>query len=129
MTRLGQQSESSNAEPGLMRDIPTTGSIQLPPDPRSLEALGRHHSLEAALAELVDNSLDARADHVLIRFVRDGDRLIRLLIADDGRGMAEDGIDVARRSAARVTTATSRLVALDLGSKQRRSVRLEALPL
>jgi hypothetical protein len=75
--------------------IPTTGSIQLVPDPRSLEALGRNHTLEAALAELVDNSIDAGAKHVLIRFVRDGDRLVRLLVIDDGSGMTQERIDIA----------------------------------
>lgn len=81
---------------GLHADaVPTTGSIQLMPDPRSLDALGRNHTLEAALAELVDNSIDAGSRHVLIRFVRDGDRLTRLLVVDDGGGMADERIDVA----------------------------------
>jgi histidine kinase/DNA gyrase B/HSP90-like ATPase len=75
--------------------VPTTGSIQLVPDPRSLDALGRNHTLEAALAELVDNSIDAGASHVLIRFVRDGGRLIRLLVIDDGAGMTDKRIDIA----------------------------------
>lgn len=75
--------------------VPITGSIQLVPDPRSLEALGRNHTLEAALAELVDNSIDAGAKHVLIRFVRDGGRLIRLLVIDDGSGMTDEQIDIA----------------------------------
>lgn len=75
--------------------IPTTGSIQLVPDPRSLDALGRNHTLEAALAELVDNSIDAGAKHVLIRFVRDGGRLIRLFVVDDGSGMTNERIDIA----------------------------------
>jgi hypothetical protein len=83
------------AELSASSEVPTTGSIQLPPDPRSLEALGRHHTLEAALAELVDNSIDAGASHVLIRVVRDGDQLVRFLIADDGAGMSETEIDVA----------------------------------
>lgn len=75
--------------------IPTTGSIQLVPDPRSLEALGRNHTLEAALAELVDNSIDAGAKHILIRFVRDGGLLVRLLVVDDGSGMTDEHIDIA----------------------------------
>jgi Histidine kinase-, DNA gyrase B-, and HSP90-like ATPase len=76
-------------------DVPITGSLTLAPEPRSLEALGRNHTLEAAVAELVDNSIDAGAGHVLIRFVREGPRLVRLLIVDDGAGMNEAAINVA----------------------------------
>jgi hypothetical protein len=76
-------------------DIPTTGTVRLVPEPRSLDALGRNHTLEAALAELVDNSIDAGARHVLVRFVRDGPRLLRLLVIDDGIGMDAASIDVA----------------------------------
>ena len=75
--------------------VPISGLIELTPEPRSLETLGRNHTLEAALAELVDNSVDAGALHVLIRFVRRGGRLIRLIVADDGRGMDDARIDVA----------------------------------
>src|SRR3954471_17014519 len=75
--------------------VPITGSIQLMPDPRSLEALGRNHTLEAALAELVDNSIDAGARHVLIRFVQSRGRLVELVVIDDGRGMSEAEIDIA----------------------------------
>ena len=81
---------------GQADDVPTSGSIHLPPDPRSLEVLGRNHTLEAALAKgLVDNALDAKARHVHIRFVRDDKRLLRLLVIDDGRGMDNERIDVA----------------------------------
>ena len=75
--------------------VPTTGSVRLVSDPRSLEALGRNHTLEAAIAELVDNSVDAGAKHALVRFVRDGGRLVRLLVVDDGGGMSENHIDIA----------------------------------
>jgi hypothetical protein len=75
--------------------VPTTGTIVLPPAPRSLDALGRNHSLEAALAELVDNSIDAGAGHVLIRFVQAGSRLVQLVVVDDGAGMDAAAIDVA----------------------------------
>lgn len=80
---------------GLRDGIPIIGTVRLEPDPRSLEALGRNHTLEAALAELVDNSVDAAARHVLIRFVRDGGRLLRLLVIDDGAGMGEERLNVA----------------------------------
>lgn len=75
--------------------VPITGRVRLDPDPRSLEALGRNHTLEAALAELVDNSVDAGARNILIRFIRDGGRMQGLLVVDDGRGMDDERIDVA----------------------------------
>lgn len=81
--------------PEVLDEVPTTGSVQLPPAPRSLEALGRNHTLDAALAELVDNSIDAGAERVVIRFVRDGGRLVRLVVLDDGSGMDERAIDIA----------------------------------
>jgi histidine kinase/DNA gyrase B/HSP90-like ATPase len=83
-------SSSHTADP-----VPTTGTIRLPPAPRSLDALGRNHTLEAALAELVDNSIDAGARHVLMRFVQRADRLEQLVIVDDGRGMDDGAIDIA----------------------------------
>jgi Histidine kinase-, DNA gyrase B-, and HSP90-like ATPase len=75
--------------------IPTAGTIILPPAPRSLEALGRNHSLEAALAELVDNAIDADARHVLIRFVQSRSELVGLVVVDDGHGMSDTEIDIA----------------------------------
>src|SRR3954447_15951395 len=81
-------------EPNIA-EIPTTGTVVLPPAPRSLEALGRNHTLEAALAELVDNSIDAGARHVLIRFVQSSGRLVELVVIDDGCGMNEAEIDIA----------------------------------
>ena len=78
-----------------MQDVPTTGTVVLRPAPRSLDALGRHHTLEAALAELVDNSIDAGATNVLIRFVQQADRLTQVVVVDDGAGMDEPEIDIA----------------------------------
>lgn len=86
----------SKTRPEETRDVvPISGLVRLAPDPRSLEALGRNHTLEAALAELVDNSIDAGAGNVLIRFVRAGGRLVRLLVVDDGAGIDDAGIDIA----------------------------------
>lgn len=82
-------------EQSHIAEIPTTGTVVLPPAPRSLEALGRNHTLEAALAELVDNSIDAGARHVLIRFVQSRSRLVELVVIDDGCGMSDTEIDIA----------------------------------
>ena len=45
------------------------------------------YSLEQAIADLVDNSINAGAGHVLIRFLHDGEHIRALAIADDGNGM------------------------------------------
>ncbi|UGT41999.1 ATP-binding protein [Nocardia yamanashiensis] len=77
-------------------DVPTVGSKHLPPDPRYMEALtSQGYGFEAAVADLVDNSIDAGAKDVVIHFLRDDDRLVSLLIIDDGAGMTDDELDVA----------------------------------
>jgi hypothetical protein len=73
----------------------TSGSVTLPPDPRALDGLGRNHSLKTALADLVDNSIDACASEVLIRFVRHEGRLRALYVVDNGHGMGQKEIDTA----------------------------------
>lgn len=67
----------------------------LPPDPDVLEAIGLSHDMTSAVADLVDNSIDAQAGHVLIRFVRVKGRLMSLLVVDDGKGMDAKSIDAA----------------------------------
>lgn len=99
------------------QDIPTDGGVELPPDPRALEALGRNHSLETALADLVDNAIDANATHVLIRIVRAGGRLRSLYVADNGRGMSPDKIDVAMTVGGRREYQTGDLGHFGLGLK------------
>lgn len=58
-------------------------------------AVGLHHTISTALADLIDNSLDAGAAHVLIRFVQDGTRIVSMMVIDDGSGMDSDTIDSA----------------------------------
>lgn len=65
------------------------------PDPSIASAVGRHHSLATAVADLVDNSVDARAKNVLIRVLQRDDRAVGLLVVDDGVGMDSAGIDRA----------------------------------
>ncbi|KAF4405856.1 ATP-binding protein [Streptomyces lycii] len=77
-------------------DVPTTGSKHLPPDARYVEALSSQgYDFETAVTDLVDNSVDAGAKDVVIHFLRDGDRLVSLLVVDDGRGMDEEALDIA----------------------------------
>lgn len=68
------------------------------PDPSgtiaSLSALG--YSLEAAVADIVDNSIDAGATEVDVHFHWDGDASA-VVIADDGTGMTEEALVSAMR--------------------------------
>jgi hypothetical protein len=76
-------------------DVPTSGEVRLLPDPAAINSLGRNHSLATALADLVDNSIDAHATYVLIRSVRQGGRLKSLYVVDNGDGIPTDSIDQA----------------------------------
>lgn len=83
-------------------DVPTTGSKRLPPTGRSFEALAHQgYGFEAAIADLIDNSIDARAHNVVVSFLRDTgergglDRVVGLLVVDDGDGMDDAGLDTA----------------------------------
>ena len=51
------------------------------------------YPLEAAVAELVDNSLAAAASHVHIRFVVGGSAVQTLFVVDDGSGLTPSQID------------------------------------
>ena len=68
-------------------DVQVAGSTVVAPDPMILNAIGLNYALEAAVADLVDNSIDAGASNVLVRFIRRGPRLVSLCIVDDGLGM------------------------------------------
>lgn len=72
-----------------------TGTKTLIPDPRVAGGLGRNHSFETAVAEIVDNSIDAGASQVLVRFITDTDKPACLYVVDNGCGMTSKEIDVA----------------------------------
>lgn len=76
-------------------DFQTVGTLRIPPDPGILKALGLNHAFESAIADLVDNSIDAEARHVLVRFVLRNGLVERVLVVDDGQGMTSDEIDAA----------------------------------
>ncbi|MEV8315317.1 ATP-binding protein [Streptomyces sp. NPDC059900] len=77
-------------------DVPTTGSAHLPPDAGYGKALtNQGYSFEVAVADLVDNSIDAGADKVVVHFLRDAEQILSLLIIDNGRGMDDSRLDAA----------------------------------
>ena len=98
-------------------EVPTSGAVVLPPDPHALDGLGRNHSLPTALADLVDNSIDAHATHVLIRSVRQGGRLRALYVVDNGDGIRPDSIDEAMTVGKRREYAVTDLGRFGLGMK------------
>ncbi|RJO78868.1 ATP-binding protein [Nocardia panacis] len=77
------------------QEVPTESSIVLPPDPRVLDSIGRNHSLETALADLVDNAVDAQATRVVIRFIRSQQGLVAVYVLDNGRGMTAETLNTA----------------------------------
>lgn len=77
----------------------TTPSItrerDVAPDPSLAQYIGAHHSLQSAIADIVDNSFSAGAANIRIRFgLRDG-VASSLQIIDDGPGMSADQVDTA----------------------------------
>ncbi|MFF3757961.1 ATP-binding protein [Streptomyces sp. NPDC002185] len=82
--------------PDWQFDVPTSGSKRLPPAARYVESLTHQgYGFEAAIADLIDNSIDADAKNVVVSFSRDDDRLVSLLVVDDGHGMNDAALDVA----------------------------------
>jgi hypothetical protein len=75
----------------LRSDLPSVGYEKNPPDPAGTASIFSRvgHALDEAVADLIDNSVDAGATKVLIRFIRDQRGVKRIVIADNGRGMRE----------------------------------------
>ncbi|MFD9098462.1 ATP-binding protein [Streptomyces collinus] len=77
-------------------DVPTTGSTHLPPDAGYGKALtNQGYGFEVAVADLIDNSIDAGADKIVVHFLRDASRILTLLIIDNGQGMDAEGLNAA----------------------------------
>src|SRR5262245_58416811 len=69
------------------------------PDPQRMIIALRQvgYSLEQAISDLIDNSINARASKVLIRFICDENRIRSCVIADDGQGVSESRMAEAMR--------------------------------
>jgi hypothetical protein len=90
-----------------------------PPNYRKLDTALRSigYSFEVAVADVIDNSIDAKASHVLVRlFIRKSGQL-DLAIWDDGEGMNEEILKEAMRFGADVTQEIDRLGKFGLGLK------------
>lgn len=69
--------------------------IRLAPDAGLVNSLGANHTLESAIADLVDNSVDAGAKRVSVRLLTRKDRLAQVEVIDDGRGMDDLAVNAA----------------------------------
>ena len=85
------------------KSIPASGSSVIVPDSsRMILALRQiGYSLEQALADLIDNSINAHARNVLIRFIWEDESITSVIIADDGEGMTRCELDDAMRFGSR----------------------------
>lgn len=77
--------------------------IRLAPDAGLVKSLGANHTLESAIADLVDNSVDAGASRVSIRLLTQRDRLTQVEVLDNGAGMdagqANDAMTIGHQRA------------------------------
>lgn len=80
---------------GQVNQFRAVSTLRIPPNPGILKAIGLNHAFESAIADLVDNSIDAGAAHVLIRFVLREGLVDRIVVVDDGEGMDAVEIDAA----------------------------------
>lgn len=85
-------------------DIPSVGYDVTEPNPEGVaHAFSRiGYRLDEALADLIDNSIDASATTILIRFVRTDITIDRIVIADDGEGMDDAFLRHAMQFGARI---------------------------
>jgi hypothetical protein len=92
---LASDDDSAGDSRAWQSVVPVGDSVRLPPDPHIMDSLGGNHRLETAVADLVDNCIDAGAARILIRFVVSDGKVRTFYIVDDGRGMNRDQIDSA----------------------------------
>jgi len=97
--------------------IETVRRIHLTPDAGVLRAIGLNHGFDSAIADLVDNSIDAHARNIVIRFVLRGGLARGLLVVDDGDGMDEAGVDGAMRLGKPKDNSTNKLGHFGMGLK------------
>ena len=83
--------------------LPVEGTETILPDAGGIfDAIARiGYEFEHAVADLVDNSIDAGATDVLVRFLHDRESVYSLAVIDNGTGMSAERIDTAMAFGAR----------------------------
>lgn len=95
----------------------TSGHKTIHPTADVLDALKQDYPIEASVADLIDNSIDAEATTVVVRLFERSNRIIGLCIADDGNGMGERQIDEAMQFAKKRSYTSKDLGMFGLGLK------------
>lgn len=98
-------------------DFATVAVRQVLPDHGVLRAVGLGHSFESAVADLVDNSLDADATRILIQFVLSGGLIDKVLVIDNGSGMSAEELDSAMQLGKPKAKAASKIGYFGMGLK------------
>jgi hypothetical protein len=92
---------------------------RLPPNYSKLDVALRSigYSFEAAVADIVDNAIDAKAANVLVRLINKKDGRLDLVIWDDGTGMSDTTLREAMRFGTDLSRELERLGKFGLGLK------------
>jgi hypothetical protein len=108
-------------------NAPETGALQVPaeatktilPDAEGVfDAIARiGYEFEHAVADLVDNSIDAKASNVLVRFIYDDNAVRSVAVLDDGDGMDARQVDDAMAFGARTGKGDDSLGKYGMGLK------------
>ncbi|MGQ0589132.1 MAG: ATP-binding protein [Sphingosinicella sp.] len=102
-----------------MESLTVVDRVRLPPQGsgtvRALSRIG--YELEEALADIIDNSIDAAASDVEITLLRDDDTITGVTIADNGRGMDAETLKLGMQFAGRVEHSDNELGTYGLGMK------------
>lgn len=103
----------------MSEPIRSIDAFSLPPDgggaAKAFSRIG--YDLAEALADLIDNSLDAHASRVEITFHRDDTRIFAVTVADNGHGMTNEALRDAMRFGAHVERRDEALGVFGLGMK------------
>jgi hypothetical protein len=118
--RIGFDSERADREVSVTLSLPEPiAAKRVPPDPEGTAAFMSRigYSLEEALSDIIDNSIDATAGAILVRFVRGADRINQILIIDDGKGMLSDELQAAMQYGVRQVHSKADLGKYGIGLK------------
>ncbi len=72
-----------------------TRTVRQEPDESLLDALGNQHSLETALADIIDNAIEYGGTEVVVQLITEDEELKVLRVVDNGRGMSPSVLEEA----------------------------------